>query len=71
LDWHQDFHAHAPKLRIRQPNEHYSDCLTAALSRVFQHEDIAPQWRDGNIERSFYFNRKKTRAATPGSHLRL
>lgn len=29
-------------------------------------EDIAPQRRDGNIERSFYFNLEKTRATTPG-----
>ncbi|RDK04316.1 hypothetical protein DLM46_00010 [Paraburkholderia lacunae] len=40
--------------------------LTVAVSRALQQEDIAPLRRDGNIERSFYFNLEKTRAATPG-----
>jgi len=53
------------------PTNIITTALVAALSRALLQEDIAPQRRDGNNERSFYFNREKTRAPTPGSDLRL
>jgi hypothetical protein len=53
------------------PTNIITTALTAALSRALYQEDIAPQRRDGNIERSFYFNLEKTRVTTPGSDLRL
>lgn len=39
--------------------------------RLVYIEDSAPQRRDSNNERSFYFNPEKTRVTTPGSDSRL
>lgn len=53
-----------------------TDIITTAplrqpCRRLVYLEDSAPQRRDGNNERSFYFNPEKTRATTPGPDLRL
>ena len=52
------------------PTDIIATALRTALSWALYQEDIAPQRRDGNIERSFYFNLEKTRVTTPGYNLR-